>query len=470
MFNLLKEAKKNRFVKIIIATLLAFIGLILTVYTTFMEWVDYQPYFHTSYYEKTKDRLEEELKTVQLTKGAVHLGMAKVNMTPIGSDLGMDAIPMAGYGSRAEFPAKGVHDSLFIKTLALKVKEDLVIFVNADMLIIPPNVVAATQKHLNENLKLNRKQLFFTATHTHASIGGFSENYVGESFSGTYSPQIVDWLGKKMAAAIELAINDLKIGKIGYDYFEAPELTRNRIVGELGQEHTTFSYIVAHQKGGKKAIMGTFSAHATTLGHKNLLFSADYPGYWYKAMEAVGYDLPIFCAGGVGSHSPEVDGEAFEKSEKLGNALGKKLIRDLRRVSMWDSISLAHVTLELEMPEKNVRLSNHIRLRPYFSKFLFPLFSTNHLQSLRINKFIWTTTPADYSGESALKNQNHLYKKGFHSTISSFNGNYIGYLIPAKYYHYDHYEARLMSWYGPNMGPYMEELIFRMTDELRQVK
>ncbi|MCB0845966.1 MAG: hypothetical protein KDE26_22100, partial [Bacteroidetes bacterium] len=50
---------------------------------------------------------------------------------------------------------------------------------------------------------------------------------------------------------------------------------------------------------------------------------------------------------------------------------------------------------------------------------------------------------------------------GYYGLVSSFNGAYVGYVIPAKYYHYDQYEARTMSWFGPGINPFIEELLRR---------
>jgi len=42
----------------------------------------------------------------------------------------------------------------------------------------------------------------------------------------------------------------------------------------------------------------------------------------------------------------------------------------------------------------------------------------------------------------------------------------VGYIIPDKYYHLNEYESRLMSWYGPGMAPYVNEMIGRLMHEM----
>ena len=55
-----------------------------------------------------------------------------------------------------------------------------------------------------------------------------------------------------------------------------------------------------------------------------------------------------------------------------------------------------------------------------------------------------------------------LQAHGSSATITSFNGDYVGYVIPARYYHLNGYEPRLMSFFGPNVPDYFDELIRTM--------
>lgn len=87
-------------------------------------------------------------------------------------------------------------------------------------------------------------------------------------------------------------------------------------MGESGTKNNDFNFISIQQKGGRKAVIGSFGAHATTIGADNMQFSADYPGYWQRKMEQKSVDLAIFCGGSVGSQSPSGEGNGFEKPKK----------------------------------------------------------------------------------------------------------------------------------------------------------
>lgn len=72
------------------------------------------------------------------------------------------------------------------------------------------------------------------------------------------------------------------------------------------------------------------------------------------------------------------------------------------------------------------------------------------------------STPCDFSGELALGIKDCLRARGADAAITSFNGDYVGYVIPARYYHMSGYEPRLMSFFGPNVPDYFDEMIRAM--------
>jgi neutral ceramidase len=53
-------------------------------------------------------------------------------------------------------------------------------------------------------------------------------------------------------------------------------------------------------------------------------------------------------------------------------------------------------------------------------------------------------------------------RTGRQAVITSFNGDYVGYVVPARYYHMDGYEPRTMSFYGPTVPDYFDDLIRQM--------
>ena len=271
---------------------------------------------------------------------------------------------------------------------------------------------------------------------------------------------------RQFIKAIEMAVVDLQPGQIGSGSFEAPDLISNRLVGEKGEKNSEFIYIAANQKSGKRAMLGSFDAHATTLGGWNMQISADYPGYWQRKLENEGVDMAVFFAGSVGSHSPRSKGEKFEKSKYIGEALADSVLKYMVNTELKDSIGLSFLMLGMDLPEFHIRVSDGLRLNPAIGSKLFPPIGDVYIQAAKIGDLIWVSTPSDFSGEMAISYKSTMKNEGYRALVTSFNGAYVGYIIPGKYYHLEEYESRLMSWYGPNMGPYTHEMIRRMMQKL----
>jgi hypothetical protein len=204
--------------------------------------------------------------------------------------------------------------------------------------------------------------------------------------------------------------------------------------------------------------MGSFSAHSTTMGSGNMEVSADYPGYWERKMEQT-YDVAVFYAGSVGSQSPSGKGEGFDRPQNIGESLADSLNIYLPKTTLSDKPAFSAMTLKMQLPAYHFRLTTKLNLSSALSKKLMPFPENVYLQAVRIGNMVWISAPADFSGEYALQIKNALASKGFHANVTSFNGNYVGYIVPGRYYYMDEYESNLMGWFGPNMGEYTMDLI-----------
>jgi len=192
--------------------------------------------------------------------------------------------------------------------------------------------------------------------------------------------------------------------------------------------------------------------------------SADYPGYWQRKIEATSADLALFFAGSMGSQSPVGDGEGFGKPESIGEALADSLIIRLKQITLMERPVFSALSLKISLPEYHIRLTSKTSLSSFLSEKLMPGPENVYLQAVRIDNMVWITTPSDFSGEYALQIKNSLSAKGFNANVTSFNGNYVGYIIPGRYFFMNEYESKLMGWFGPNMGDYTVDLIGRLVN------
>ncbi len=446
------------------------VAILLLLYISFTGPVDRTPYFETEYYKNSCSQIDSLSRVTQEVNGSLFAGFSKIGITP-GLDSEKDdvlrgefiQVPLSGYGAREGAPSAGIHDSIFVKAAAIKVGNKLVVFVGADLLIIPPNIADSVMAILSEK-GLLREQIFFSATHTHSSLGAWGNGWVGEQFAGEYNPNVVAWLAQKISEAVLTAVADMKPAMIASGDFDAGDYTRNRLIGERGTKNNDFSFILLEQDKGKKAVIGSFSAHSTTMGDENMLISADYPGYWERKMENTSVDYAIFFAGSMGSQTHRGEGEGFTRPEFIGESLADSLNAHLEKTELKNEITFSSVSLKMLLPEYNIRLTTKTNLSTFLCEKINPLPENTYLQVVRIGDMIWITTPSDFSGEFALQIKNALASKGFKANISSFNGSYVGYIIPGKYFYLDKYEPKGMGWFGPNMGDYTMDLIRQLTE------
>jgi len=434
------------------------------------------PFFGSEYFRKSLDLTDSLKKHGIAVDDSLQAGFAEVSITPgilfrneiIPGDQFV-RVPLAGYGARKGAPATGVHDSIFVKAAALKAGTQLIVFITADLLIMPPNI-ADSVIHLLAVKGFRRENLFFSATHTHSSLGGWGHGFVAEQFAGKENKILERWLVLKISEAIIQAVNDLKPTKMASGNFKAGDFTRNRLVGESGVKNDDFSFIYLEQINGKKAVIGSFAAHATTMGDENMEISADYPGYWARKMEDTSVDHALFFAGSMGSQRPVSKGEGFGKPKFMGEALADSLNRYLTAACPTAKMILFPVTTRLPLPEYHIRLSKHRNLSTLLSKKLMSLPENPCLQAIRMGNTVWITTPSDFSGEYAVQIKHQLAAEGIDANVTSFNGSYLGYIIPGKYFYLDKYEPKEMGWFGPYMGDYTMDVIRRITETVIQTR
>lgn len=426
-------------------------------------------YLRADYFRNTTARIDSIKSSGVKVTDSIQAGFARVSITPgLNNPVENYAegkfvqVPLAGYGARKGKSATGIHDSIFVKAVALKADRQTLVLVSADLLIMPPNIIDEVSRVLSKD-GIRRDQLFFSATHSHSSIGGWAGGYVGKEFAGKENPGLQGWLVLQITKAVHAAIADLRPARIGSGYFNAENLTRNRVIGESGTKNDDFSFIVIEQMGYRKAIIGSFSAHATTMGSDNLEISADYPGYWERKIENTSADLALFFAGSMGSQSPVGKGDGFARTGFIGESLADSLNVHLKQVVLRDKLPFSAVSLKMQLPPYHFRLSAKISLSTFLSKKLMPFPENVYLQAIRVGNLLWITAPADFSGEYALQIRNSLASKGFDVMVTSFNGSYVGYIVPGRYFYLGQYESQLMGWFGPNMGEYTMDLIRRLS-------
>jgi len=430
------------------------------------------PYFKTSYYRSTISRLDSLKPEIVYLSDSIYAGFSRVSITP---DL-IDSIsspdngritrfPIAGFGQRKSKYATGIHDSVFVKSVALRVGQQTVVIVGADLLIMPTNIIDSVAFALSKS-GIQRGQLFFTATHTHSSVGGWGYGLLAKLIAGKENTDIESWLAKQIVQSVIEAIADLHQAKLGTGSLNGAPYIRNRLTGDPLHNYNHFNYLMVEQAGRRRAIIGSFSAHPTTIRSKNTLISGDYPGYWQRKMEAKGFDMAMFCGGSMGGQSPVGRGSEFENAKYIGETLSDSLLVHIGNVATSEKAEFSVLSLKIFLPDYHIRLTTNRNLTTGLSKRLMPLPENVYIQAMLINNLVWVFTPGDFSGELALTFKKLMGGRGFQAMATGYNGSYVGYIIPSKYFYLDYSESKSMGWFGPTMGDYTLDLIERIADTL----
>ncbi|MCA9731666.1 hypothetical protein KC799_06035, partial [candidate division KSB1 bacterium] len=143
----------------------------------FIQPVDTTPYFETAYYQNTRAALDSLQKLHSLSEGNLQVGFSRTTLIPqFVSDSEpqqvnqFTEIPLAGYGNRKGAKTSKIHDSLFVKCVALQVQNEPVFLVALDLLIVPQEIRIEVTHRLKEKYGIGREQLYLSATHSHSSL------------------------------------------------------------------------------------------------------------------------------------------------------------------------------------------------------------------------------------------------------------------------------------------------------------
>ncbi len=418
----------------------------------------------TGYYQKALNAVDANL--TQSTLGGVEqlrAGWASARLTPpVGT-------PLAGYGNRQGKPSTGIHDELYVKAVALSDGKDTVVLVGSDMLIVPNNIADLAREQVAATTGLTPNDILFNASHTHSGAGAWGPGAAAALFGGAYDENVMRQMAEAFGMAIIEAYGKLAPAEMACGDVEAPQYICNR--AHDGPVDSELNYLVLKHRTGETCHVVSYSAHATVLTGNNMEFSGDYPGYLERAIETRTGGMAAFLAGALGSMGPKVAGpDGFTKAQTMGAALAGLVLDDAQDAAFTDHVEIASVGFAFQTPPLQFRLNRNWRLSP----FALPMLGVDDVAwaaGVRLGDVFLYGTPCDMSGEISVELKEWAKDHGVDLWVLSFNGDYIGYVSPSKYYSLprdqtDSYEMYTMSWIGPNQEAFFTGLLRHMVSAL----
>lgn len=441
--------KLLRFIGLALAGIL---GLVFIFVLVSIAPVDRTPVQQTATYEEMMTRLEHLDIQIPKPEGEFQTGFAKTNITP------QQPVATAGYGKRRGQPYETLHDSVFVRAMVIANGAAKVAIVSADLLIVPPTVTRLLKKRLPE-IGFTLENTYLGATHSHNSIGHWGQGAT-QFLYGTYEDSLVTFIVDGIIRSIEKANDDLLSSRLKTGDIAVPGAVENRLI-DGGNEDPFLRVIEVHRSDSSKNVLVSYAAHATCLSQSTLALSRDYPGMLVDALEGAGYSFAMFLAGAVGSHkgsSPVNDWACMAwMAEKIsGELLSRR--QDLHAVS---DTALAMERVALPLTDPQVKISEDWKVRSWLFRAAFGDPEPS-LTVLRMGNIVMLGTPCDFSGEFSAPLDSLAGSLGMQAIVTSFNGGYIGYVTPGKYYDVNHYETQLMNWYAPGTGDYLQKCLEKL--------
>lgn len=433
------------------------IALLLSVWFFALESVDESSFIDQEFHGSSVANIDSAFSANPSTIGEVLAGWGKSNITP------QKPVRIVGYGIQDEFET--VHDSVYVRSFVFRQKDKNYLMLSYDLLFIHPNLKHRLEHRLeNENLIFDG--IYYSATHSHNSFGGWGYNkMVDDLVVAGEDEEILEHVIDQTIEAINESEKTLGEVNIGYGKFDFQEYIRNRI--KWNGPIDPWLHVVKLVREDKKdsALVTVFSAHATCLFTKmdDNILSGDYPGNLSLSFEK-GYGVSMFCAGGIASFSPvykhsNVEG-LMDYSGRMFNAL-----EDSIQAIQVDSINeIRFAEMEIQLPAPTFRVSENIRLKPYLFNALMGEVNA-HIKYFQLGDISFLGMPGEISGEIYQQELLMANQKGKKLIVTSLNGDYIGYVVPHKYYHTESCrEVREMNWFGPVSGEYFDALINKVID------
>ena len=421
--------------------------------------VDKTPLSESRYYQLAQQKLDSLNSSYTLQDSKYFkAGWAKTNITP------QYPLPLAGYGARKGVFVSTVHDSVWARGFVFDNGFKKSAIITLDLLIIPPAVTKALRILLPE-IGYSQDQIFLSATHTHCSVGGWADSWIGTQFAGEYQNEIVNDLAIAIITTIKKAETNLVSAKVGYARYDASPFTRNRLVGEKGSRDTWLRVVKIQQESGAVALITTFAAHATVLSHRQMNYSRDYPGALVDSLENItNVDFAAFCAGAVGSHSPVTKGgKSYNKIALLASNLKSLIGANVSSIPINKVQQSGTIRFDVPLRKPHIRVAANWRVRPWIFEKLTEV-SPAYISLLRIGNIAFIGTPCDFSGELTAAIDEKANALNLNVLVTSFNGGYIGYITKDEWYNLKEYETFVMNWFGPYNGAYFVNLIQRLLE------
>ena len=449
-------------------------------------WPTYSDSWHGTDYAAATHRavaaLDADRQSGPLQAG---VGRRPLPLTP--------GMPMAGYGARSPMVASDIATPLWARAVTISNGHRTVTLIGGDLLLFMPSLRQAVLDRLAD-LQIPEDDLYFTSTHTHSGPGGYGPRWIDQIVLGRYDEAAPAALAEAFAGAVRdsrarQAPVRLAAGMVEVRGADGEPLVENRIVGGPADSHLR-GLLLEGLDGQPLAFLMAFDAHPTCLGPESRSLHGDYPALVQDRLDAEAPDrmMSLMAAGAVGSARtrsgvPRGRPRLHEAADAVipqalallnvlrgpdGDPAADAGGPPPRRLLEVTEAPIAAARVPVDLPPLQVRLGESLRLSPVVSGYVHERRSWIHL--LRIGPVLLIGMPGDFSTGLRGPLDEALPESVQLSIVTSFNGDYIGYITPHAYYGTGTYEVRAMNFFGPWLGEYLVDVTGRAAGRIMGTK
>jgi neutral ceramidase len=442
--------KRNKFFKGVLKFFLIFLGVLIVIALFIIAPIERTEDKGTAYYNRTFKQIDS-IPSATNELGLLKVGWAKINITP------KVPVSIASYGLRDDF--EGVHDSIWCRAFVFDNGKSVSALVTVDLLIFPPAVIKRLKNELPK-IGFSLENTLFSASHTHNGAGGWAEGLGGRFLAGEYNEKYVQQLTQSVLECIKQASLNKEEASIGFEKYQAIKYVSNRLSKDLDDLDHWLRVIKIKKKSGQTAAVVTYAAHSNVLSMNVNQISGDYAGALVDSLEKSDkINFAAYCAGAVASHTCKTyDKKNFNSIKMVASYLSNRVLDHIDSIKTSDTVKLRSLHVPVYLRDPQLKISENYKVRPAVFNYLLKEQDV-YVSAMQVGDIIIVGTPCDFSGELVQEFNSVVNDKQIDLVITSFNGGYIGYIIPDKYYDIGRREAMEMNWYGPHSGEYFTDII-----------
>lgn len=392
---------------------------------------------------------------------------------------------LGGYGERENRPAEGIHDHIWAKALIVKDNEKKYAIVTLDILGLPPNVKTDLLKRISNN-GWSKENIMLLPSHSHGSLEMAalnSKNNLGIPQIGIFQPELLEFVLDKLEVLINTADQNFKPVKIGTQSKMLENANHNRRGDPEVDRELTITR-VDKLDGKPLAVLVNWTAHPTFIDGKDMLVSAEWPGYLQSDLQnLIGSDVTVmYYNGAEGDQSPVLNGAGmndYEKIQEYGKKIAKEAFQVYRQIKPKANNILSFNYETVQLPKRRVHPDfmktggAEYGLTKEKVKYVLDALAppSAGVAAVRIGNLIIAGIPGEMAAGLGMKIKQSVENNGIeHVTIGGLANEWISYILTAKQYSNGAGYESSVSFYGPGLGKIISENAIKTAIALEQPK